>query len=639
MANQFLVKDTMAAMRGLSAVEITALQNGTYEGVQLLGYYEKGDTPAPIIYYLAPATPDPGSDNGGSLIEVGGIKLMHNFVGSVDIRYFGAAPQNLDNTIFIQKCIDTVQIKCISIDNNTYRVLGSINLKSALKIQGDASLITKTGNQTIALFVGTAVNDVVVDNVRLHGGFDPTKPSNYNYAGLLFSESSHLVITNVSVEKFSVGIRLYYCNGVEIDASTVVDNHTVGISGLSNNTKLKNSFIQRNGNAILETSQQTRDVYFINSSNLDIFNNTLGNSTDPLTRALAVRYDLDGVRTDFDKAENISIRLNRFFKNGVGIGSDPGLVATQRVPPVNVILESNDFTGTADVWIDDVLNARTQHNKGIVNYNVRIGTSKPFSLYSFNDEAQQVNQNSLSGNQLVARDAIVFDSTNFTGSTGFAFNTVVGYGGLPACTIKSPKSKVPLFDASFSSRFVAGNVLVEDSLRPNLSNRNYFDYEIVNSSSFTPNNISNERNPFFIRVDTVGVLNITAPTNSKNGAELEVILLNFRPTGQMNVTFSAEYDLSDNTKRALASLPNAKLVFLKFRYLRGIWREDVNNYFFNNSSAVANVSNANLSNTTATDVAGLVSWINSDLIPLVNANKTQLNAKLESDRASGQQSN
>lgn len=311
-------------------------------------------------------------------------------------------------------------------------------------------------------------------------------------------------------------------------------------------------------------------------------------------------------------------------------------MATQRVPPVNVILESNDFTGTADVWIDDVLNARTQHNKGIVNYNVRIGTSKPFSLYSFNDEAQQVNQNSLSGNQLVARDAIVFDSTNFTGSTGFAFNTVVGYGGLPACTIKSPKSKVPLFDASFSSRFVAGNVLVEDSLRPNLSNRNYFDYEIVNSSSFTPNNISNERNPFFIRVDTVGVLNITAPTNSKNGAELEVILLNFRPTGQMNVTFSAEYDLSDNTKRALASLPNAKLIFLKFRYLRGIWREDVNNYFFNKSSAVAN---ANLSNTTATDVAGLVSWINSDLIPLVNANKTQLNAKLESDRASGQQSN
>ena len=47
-------------MRGLSAAEILALQNGIYDGVQLLSYYVKGDTPAPIIYYLAPTAPDPG---------------------------------------------------------------------------------------------------------------------------------------------------------------------------------------------------------------------------------------------------------------------------------------------------------------------------------------------------------------------------------------------------------------------------------------------------------------------------------------------------------------------------------------------------------------------------------------------------
>lgn len=49
MANQFLVKETLVGMRGLSAVEITALENGTYNGVQLLGYYQNGDTPVPII--------------------------------------------------------------------------------------------------------------------------------------------------------------------------------------------------------------------------------------------------------------------------------------------------------------------------------------------------------------------------------------------------------------------------------------------------------------------------------------------------------------------------------------------------------------------------------------------------------------
>ncbi|WP_104381247.1 hypothetical protein [Sphingobacterium sp. HMA12] len=74
MANQFLIKETMLAMRGLMPAEITALENGTYDGVQLLGYYHKGDTPAPIIYYyIDPLTdPDPGPDDEGSVIAVNG---------------------------------------------------------------------------------------------------------------------------------------------------------------------------------------------------------------------------------------------------------------------------------------------------------------------------------------------------------------------------------------------------------------------------------------------------------------------------------------------------------------------------------------------------------------------------------------
>jgi len=89
MANQFLVKETMAAMRGLSAAEITALQTGTYEGVQLLGYYEKGDTPAPIIYYYVNPLTDPGPDDGGSIIAIGTTKLLHTFETVIDVRYFG----------------------------------------------------------------------------------------------------------------------------------------------------------------------------------------------------------------------------------------------------------------------------------------------------------------------------------------------------------------------------------------------------------------------------------------------------------------------------------------------------------------------------------------------------------------------
>jgi len=89
MANQFLVKETMEAMRGLSAAEITALQDGTYEGVQLLGYYEKGDTPGPIVYYL---TINDEEHNGITIISGINYKLYHDFGGHLNVLYAGASP-------------------------------------------------------------------------------------------------------------------------------------------------------------------------------------------------------------------------------------------------------------------------------------------------------------------------------------------------------------------------------------------------------------------------------------------------------------------------------------------------------------------------------------------------------------------
>jgi len=47
MANQFLIKNTMQDMRNLSTVKIDGLEGNKpiYEEVQVLGYYEKGNTP------------------------------------------------------------------------------------------------------------------------------------------------------------------------------------------------------------------------------------------------------------------------------------------------------------------------------------------------------------------------------------------------------------------------------------------------------------------------------------------------------------------------------------------------------------------------------------------------------------------
>src|SRR5690606_39111489 len=72
----FLEKDTVAGLRAITAREIWALQNGHYKGVKLNGYYAKGDTPTPIEYYISSTS---ATDDGGSVIVVGGVKLEHDF--------------------------------------------------------------------------------------------------------------------------------------------------------------------------------------------------------------------------------------------------------------------------------------------------------------------------------------------------------------------------------------------------------------------------------------------------------------------------------------------------------------------------------------------------------------------------------
>lgn len=99
MANQILIKNTLVEMRSLSSDEIAGLQGTTpiYSGVKLLGYYKKGDIPAPILYYYAAS--EPGGDDGGSVIAVGGIKLVHHFTDGVDVLYFGAYCDGLTNDL------------------------------------------------------------------------------------------------------------------------------------------------------------------------------------------------------------------------------------------------------------------------------------------------------------------------------------------------------------------------------------------------------------------------------------------------------------------------------------------------------------------------------------------------------------
>lgn len=103
MANQFIIKNTLADIRTLSAAELTALTNGTYDGLRLLGYHQANDTPCPIDYYISNTTEQ---DNAGSVIAVGGKKLEHKFTQQIDSRYFGTKGDGIaDDADALIRCI------------------------------------------------------------------------------------------------------------------------------------------------------------------------------------------------------------------------------------------------------------------------------------------------------------------------------------------------------------------------------------------------------------------------------------------------------------------------------------------------------------------------------------------------------
>ncbi|SFN66766.1 hypothetical protein SAMN05421594_3740 [Chryseobacterium oleae] len=171
-----IVKNTMAEMRNLSAAEIADLQNGIYKGVCLLGYYEKGDTPSPVIYHLSATL---GIDDGGSIIETGGIKLEHNFAHDLDVRYFGVKGNGTyDDTPYVLSYFNYVNV------NNLFWVIPGnfkvvvkqpFEIKTSGRCDGKFILTNENGDVSITIarrFDGEIINKASWNQILLRGTLD-----------------------------------------------------------------------------------------------------------------------------------------------------------------------------------------------------------------------------------------------------------------------------------------------------------------------------------------------------------------------------------------------------------------------------------------------------------------------------------
>lgn len=210
MANQLLIKNTMADMRELSVSEIASLKgtSPTHAGIQLLGYYEKGDTPAPIIYYLS-TTIDP--DDGGSVVEVRGIKLEHEFRDGIDVRYYGAKGDNInDDTLSFVKALQKAKGKSyvkVSPTGSKYLV-GNITLPPNTTLIGTGANPCAQGVQYVT---GAPTINKNASTIRIKDGASGFTCSNDNV-----TRDVGGLIENIAIEGNSSDNAF----GIKIDSSS-----------------------------------------------------------------------------------------------------------------------------------------------------------------------------------------------------------------------------------------------------------------------------------------------------------------------------------------------------------------------------------------------------------------------------------
>ena len=223
-----IVVSTVEELKSLAQNYIQGLIAGKFKGIRLLGYYQKGDTPAPIEYYLSDTV---DSEDGGSVFEVGEVKLEHVFIGEIDIRYFGAKGDfEQDDTVYIQKALTYANKSVVSsvyFPTGHYLITDILIPPTDCILYGDGEgsiLQFKHDRFTISgtvkwMFKLTNQKNVKFESLKLHGGATTFDVVPYDVDGaeflIYFNPTQDRAVDNIVINKctitksWSSGIQSY----------------------------------------------------------------------------------------------------------------------------------------------------------------------------------------------------------------------------------------------------------------------------------------------------------------------------------------------------------------------------------------------------------------------------------------------
>jgi len=277
----FFEVDSVIELRSLAPYFQHLLWIGYYKGVRLSGYRIKGDTPSPIDYRLS-STSIP--DNGGSVIEVGLLKLVHDFIGSLNIKYFGANSTLSDNRLYIQNAFDYAQGKGLEVvipkDEGDYLVSDAVAIGSKTTVSFLGSYIKAKNYTTIGTIIYNKPNseDIIINNPLVDA--DNIIAGGTGENGISMQKVRNVRIYGGVIKNCKKGIEAYKLGGKALQFESV-DIEDVIVDG----TRIENCSwamstqydIQGNvdeGNTKVEVS--FNNIYAINCVNLAILHQMNG---------------------------------------------------------------------------------------------------------------------------------------------------------------------------------------------------------------------------------------------------------------------------------------------------------------------------------------------------------------------------
>lgn len=220
----FLLKKTVDDLRNLQETEAILLKGKYYKGVELHGYYEKGDTPGPIRYFVSELV---GDDDGGSVLHCNyELYLKHDFGDNIDLSYFGASHNHANNISYLRAVISYI-------DQNKSAYNVNYFYKKPLKVAYSDEIVDEL----------IIVSDIDFNSIQLEiTGELAFSLEGVNVKNLVFKISgNNTKLLNIKSNSILQNIKVLYKS--EIDLSDVYIN-PISVRIDSTNVLLENISIQ-----------------------------------------------------------------------------------------------------------------------------------------------------------------------------------------------------------------------------------------------------------------------------------------------------------------------------------------------------------------------------------------------------------